>query len=145
MRRAAIAVLCAALIAATEAGAADQGKPASPPAAAAPSTPPTPTERPPPYEPQLLRLAELTGALAYLRDVCGARDGDQFRARMAKLLEAEGISDTRRDLLAGAYNRGFRDYQTSYRVCTPVADQVIARLLSETAKLASELASRFGS
>jgi uncharacterized protein (TIGR02301 family) len=107
-------------------------------------TPPPATERPPPYEPQLLRLAGMMGALAYLRDLCGAGDGDKFRAGMKGLLEAEGVSESRRDLLAGAYNQGFRDYETTYRVCTPAAAEVIDRYLSETARLAAEVAGRYG-
>ena len=117
--------------------------PPKPQPAAAPAPPPQ--EPPPPYEPQLLRLAEVVGALAYLRDLCGASDGSEFRSKMEKLLESDGVTDSRRDLLAGAYNRGFRDYATTYRTCTPVADKVIARLLAETAHLAAEVAGRFGS
>jgi uncharacterized protein (TIGR02301 family) len=63
---------------------------------------------------------------------------------MAKLLESEGLSDAKRELLAGAYNRGFRDYETTYRTCTPSAGEIILRLLAETGKLTSELASRYG-
>jgi uncharacterized protein (TIGR02301 family) len=109
----------------------------------APASPPT-AERPPPYEPQLLRLAAMMGALAYLRDLCGAGDGDKFRAKMAGLLDAEGVSESRRDLLAGAYNQGFRDYETTYRLCTPAAAEVINRYLAETARLAAEVAGRYG-
>jgi len=86
----------------------------------------------------------MMGALAYLRDLCGAGDGDKFRAGMAGLLEAEGVSESRRDLLAGAYNQGFRDYETTYRICTPAAAEVIKRYLSETARLAAEVAGRYG-
>ena len=86
----------------------------------------------------------MTGALAYLRNLCGAGDGEKFRARMAELLEAEGVSEARRDLLAGAYNRGFRDYQTTYRICTPAATAVIDHYLTETARLAAEVAGRYG-
>jgi uncharacterized protein (TIGR02301 family) len=107
------------------------------------STPPA-AEQPPPYEPQLLRLAEMMGALAYLRNLCGAGDADMFRARMAALLDAEGVTDSRRGLLAGAYNRGFRDYQTTYRVCTPAANAVVSRYLSEMARIAAEVAGRYG-
>ena len=110
----------------------------------APETAPPAAEPPPPYEPQLLRLAQMMGALAYLRNLCGAGDGDQFRGRMAALLDAEGVIEARRDLLAGAYNQGFRDYETTYRVCTPAANEVIARYLSETARIAAEVAGRYG-
>jgi uncharacterized protein (TIGR02301 family) len=120
-------------------------KAASPPAAKAPPEPAPPAaERPPPYEPQLLRLAEMIGALAYLRNLCGDGDGDKFRGKMAALLEAEGATEQRRDLLAGAYNRAFEDYQTSYRVCTPAAREVISRYLNETARLAADVVGRYG-
>jgi uncharacterized protein (TIGR02301 family) len=92
----------------------------------------------------LLRLAEIMGALAYLRDLCGAGDGAKFRARMATLLEAEGTSESQRDLLAGAYNRGFQDYEITYRACTPAADEVVSSFLSEMARLAGEVANRYG-
>jgi len=144
MTRLAIGCLGLALLAAAPALAAETAppKPAAAPAAPAQAQP---AEPPPPYEPQLLRLAEVTGALAYLRDLCGAGDGSQFRSGMEKLLGAEGIGGSRRDLLAGAYNKGFRDYETTYRTCTPIADKVIARLLTEASHLAAEVAGRFGS
>jgi uncharacterized protein (TIGR02301 family) len=84
------------------------------------------------------------GALTYLRDLCGQKDGADFRAKMAALLEAEGVDGQRRDLLAGAYNKGFRDYAASYRVCGPAANAVIERYLAETARLAADLVSRYG-
>jgi uncharacterized protein (TIGR02301 family) len=143
--RAALAALSLAALLAGRAGAAETSAPKAAPAPQAqPAQAPPPAEHPPPYEPQLLRLAEMSGALAYLRNLCGAGDGEKFRARMAELLEAEGVSDARRDLLAGAYNRGFRDYQTTYRACTPAAAEVIDRYLSETARLAAEVAGRYG-
>jgi len=112
--------------------------------APAPAAPPPPSAPLPPYEPQLLRLAELMGALAYLRDLCGQGDSAEFRAKMAALLDAEGLDEQRRDLLAGAYNKGFRDYATSYRACGPAANAVIERFLTEMARLAADLASRYG-
>ena len=146
MTRAALAALGVAALLAGRAGAVETSAPkAAPPPQAQPApAPPPAAEHPPPYEPQLLRLAEMSGALAYLRNLCGAGDGEKFRVRMAELLEAEGVSEARRDLLAGAYNRGFRDYQTTYRVCTPAAGAVIDRYLSETARLAAEVAGRYG-
>ena len=152
MRRAALAAVGVAALVALggRAGAAETGPPGAPasktaPAAnAAPAPAPPAAERPPPYEPQLLRLAEMMGALAYLRDLCGAGDGDKFRAGMAGLLGAEGVSEARRDRLAGAYNRGFQDYRTTYRTCTPAANAIIARYLAETARLTADVAGRYG-
>ena len=113
--------------------------------APAPTPAPTPTaEPPPPYEPQMLRLSELMGALAYLRDLCQDGDGAEFRDRMAKLMEAEARTQERKDLFAGAFNRGFNDYQLTYRVCTPSAKEIVARFLDESARIAKDVANRYG-
>ncbi len=149
MKRAAALSLALAMVVARADLASAAAAPA-PKAAAAPSapssTPPaltTPTP-PPPYEPQLIRLAELMGALAYLRDLCGQGDSAEFRAKMAALLAVEPNDAQRRDQLAGAYNRSFQDYATSYRACGPSAAAIIERDLAETARLTSDLANRYG-
>jgi uncharacterized protein (TIGR02301 family) len=122
---------------------------AAKPAAAkpAPAETPTPTpatgESPPPYEPQLLRLAELIGALAYLRDLCGDGDGAAFRDKMASLIDTEGTTEARKESLAGAFNRGFRDYELTYRACTPIARDVVARFLDEASRIAKDVANRY--
>jgi uncharacterized protein (TIGR02301 family) len=148
MRRTVTLVLAAALAApplapASAAETQSEKKPAAAaPAAQAPPAPVAPAA--PPYQPQLLRLAELMGALAYLRDLCGHRDGDEFRAKMTALLATDAVDAERRDLLAGAYNKGFADYARSYHTCGPVADAVIKRYLVEASRLAADVASRYG-
>lgn len=99
---------------------------------------------PPAYQARLDRLAELMGTLSYLRDLCGDGDGAQWRDRMQTLLAAEGTSPDRRDRLAGSFNRGFADYRLTYRSCTPAAGLVIARALTEGAKLAAAVSTQFG-
>ena len=116
----------------------------APPKPAAAPEPPPAAETPPPYEPQLLRLAELMGALAYLRDLCGAHDADVYRAKMASLLEVEAKSEARKEGLAGAYNRGFGEYGLFYRACTPAAKEIIARFLDEAARISADVANRYG-
>ena len=115
-----------------------------PPAKPAPAETAPPVDAPPPYEPQLLRLAELMGALAYLRDLCGESDANAFHDKMAMLMDAEAKSQSRKDSLAGAYNRSFRDYEISYRACTPAAREVTSRFLTEAAGLTADLANRYG-
>jgi len=109
-------------------------------------TPPPPAQEapPPPYEPQLLRLSEILGALSWLREICGDKDGEQWRASMRAIMEAEAPTETRRQRLAGAYNRGFRNYETLHRTCTPNAEIIIDRFLEEGGKLANEVTNRFG-
>ncbi|THD43986.1 MAG: TIGR02301 family protein [Bradyrhizobium sp.] len=117
------------------------------PVAAKPAPAPTPTpttpEVPPPYEPQLLRLSEIIGALSYLRDLCGDGDGDAFRAKFSTLVDTEGATETRKDALAGAFNRGFRDYQLTYRACTPTAREIITRFLDEAEHISRDVANRY--
>jgi uncharacterized protein (TIGR02301 family) len=92
----------------------------------------------------LLRLAELMGALSYLRDLCRDGDGGAFRDRFAKLMEVEAPVAERKEALAGAFNRGFGDYQLTYRICTSSAREAIARYLDETQKIAHFVATRYG-
>jgi len=118
--------------------------PPKPAATPAPTPTPTPAEAPPPYEPQLLRLAELMGALSYLRDLCQAGDGAQFRDKMSRLLEAEAHTEERKAALAGAFNRGFGDYALTYRTCTSNATEVIGHYLEEASRIARDIAGRYG-
>jgi uncharacterized protein (TIGR02301 family) len=139
---AALAVTVAPLAAQTQ-----TAQPAKPVAPASPAATPTPTpaqpDAPPPYEAQLLRLAEIIGALAYLRDLCGDGDGASFRAKFADLVGAEGTTDARKEALAGAFNRGFRDYELTYRSCAPTAHEIVARFLDEASRIARDVANRY--
>ena len=140
-----LAAILGLALAIAPAGAPAQTMAAAPKAAAQSEPPKPPPEAPPaPYEPQLLRLAELMGALAYLRDLCGDADGEQWRQRMSAVIDAEAASPARRDKLAGAYNKGFRGYETTYRSCTDNAGVVIARFIDEGTRLAHEIGNRYG-
>jgi uncharacterized protein (TIGR02301 family) len=109
-----------------------------------PGSVPSPIEEPPPpYEPQLLRLAEILGALTYLKDICGAPDADQWRTRMQALLDAEPKTQLRKDHLAGAYNRGFNGYELTYNTCTDSARLIIQRFMTEGEKITHDVANRF--
>ncbi len=117
-------------------------------AAAAPkeaAKPPPPTEETlPPYDPELLRLAEILGALTYLNALCDANAPGDWRSKMQELLDSEGRTSIRRERLAGSYNRGFRDYERTYRFCTPNAQAAIGRFLAEGSKISREVVSRYG-
>ena len=118
---------------------------ARPKTEAPPPAAPTPLESgAPPYEVPLQRLAELLGALSYLRDLCGNADGGEFRARMSALLDAEAAVGPRRERIAGYFNRGWREYELIHRTCTPVSRLVVQRSMDEAGRLARELSSRFG-
>lgn len=111
----------------------------------APEQKPAAEPPPAPYEPQLLRLSEILGALAYLRELCGApKEGEELRKQMSALLDAEASTAARRARFAGAYNKGFRGFELTYRTCTANAELVVERYLAEGAQIAREVASRFG-
>ncbi|BDV32590.1 TIGR02301 family protein [Methylocystis iwaonis] len=99
---------------------------------------------PPPYEGQLMRLSEIIGALAFLRDLCGEKDGEEWRDKMSALLDADAPSGPRRDKYVSAFNRGFRGYELTYRVCTPNAKAATSRYLDEAGRISRDLTYRFG-
>jgi uncharacterized protein (TIGR02301 family) len=96
-----------------------------------------------PYENDLQRLSEILGALHYLRDICGAREGQTWRNEMQSLIEAEAPSGERREKLTASFNRGYKGFQQSYRTCTPAADVAIRRYLEEGAKIARDITARY--
>jgi uncharacterized protein (TIGR02301 family) len=120
----------------------DAGKsgPAAAPADAHSSAP----EERPLYEGQMLRLAEVLGALSFLRNLCGANDAPQWYEKMRALIDAEAGTTAERERLAGSYNRGFNGYALTYRRCNASAEAAITRFLDEGGRLAATISSRFG-
>jgi uncharacterized protein (TIGR02301 family) len=98
---------------------------------------------PAPYDRDLQRLAEILGALHYLRALCGANEGQKWRNEMQALVDAETPAGERRDKLVAGFNRGYRGFQQTYRTCTPAADLVIRRYLVEGAKISRDITARY--
>lgn len=96
-----------------------------------------------PYDADLQRLAEILGALQYLRTLCNAKDGQKWRDQMQALLEAEAPNGERRRRIVANYNRGYRGFQQTYRTCTPSADLVIRRYLQEGARISRDITARY--
>jgi uncharacterized protein (TIGR02301 family) len=112
---------------------------------AAPAVPPPEQDvAPQPYEPDLLKLAEIIGSMAFLRTICEGQEKGIWPARMTKLIEAEGRTQAIKERLAGAYNRGFSSYALVHRECTSVAREAGARLARDGDELSRKLANRFG-
>lgn len=146
MRR--LGVLLALLALAQPLAAQPSARPNTPTPTAAPPRPAAPAapdpNAPPPYEPQIMRLAELLGALHHLRTVCQEPDANQWRDRLAALIEAEAPPADRRDRLAGSFNASFRTWARSYRTCTPAAREASRIFLGETARIAADVKARYG-
>ena len=96
-----------------------------------------------PFDPDLLRLAEILGSLHYLRGICGANEGQKWRNQMQALVDAETPSGDRRDRMIASFNRGYRGFQQSYRTCTPAANTAIRRYLAEGSKISRDLTARY--
>jgi len=121
--------------------AAVKAEPAKPaPAAAVEAAPPA-------YQPQLLRLSEIMGALAALDPLCGEpagkADGAGWRAAMQRLMDSQDAGPLQRERLAGAYNHGLRGYEYFHRRCTPVGELARRRLLDEGERLAREITTQY--
>jgi uncharacterized protein (TIGR02301 family) len=93
-----------------------------------------------PYDDKLLRLSEILGAVHYLRELCGANDGQLWRDRMRELMDTEGSSALRRAKLTRSFNNGYRSYSRTYSSCSSTAKVAIDRFLAEGADIADNLA-----
>ncbi len=96
-----------------------------------------------PFEPGLMRLAEILGSLHFLRNLCGEK-GDRWRAEMEKLLESEKPDPERRARFIASFNRGYRSFNGTYTQCTASATEAIGRYMREGEQLSRDIASRYG-
>ena len=76
-------------------------------------------------------MAEIIGSVAFLRSLCTLPDAGEWPQRMQQLMDAEGTTPGRKERLAGAYNKGYRAFALTYRVCTPSATEATNRYLKE--------------
>jgi uncharacterized protein (TIGR02301 family) len=96
-----------------------------------------------PFDADLQRLAEILGALHYLRGVCGSNEGQKWRSEMQALVDAETPSGERRSRMIASFNRGYNGFQQTYRSCTPAATVAIRRYLEEGSKISRDLTARY--
>lgn len=114
-------------------------------AAPAPPPPAPVEEKPTPYDPRLVRLSEVLGALHYLRNLCNDTDEPQWRAAMEKLLATETANEPKRkERMTASFNRGYRSFASVYTTCTPQATAAEERYRNEGATLVGEITARFG-
>jgi uncharacterized protein (TIGR02301 family) len=92
-----------------------------------------------PYDDRLFRLSEILGAVHYLRELCGADEGQQWRERMSELVQSEGSSALRKAKLTRSFNKGYQSYSRTYNTCSPSAQNAINRFITEGATIADTL------
>ena len=98
---------------------------------------------PAPFDGDLQRLAEIMGALHYLRALCGANEGAKWRNEMQALIDAEVPAGERREKVVASFNRGYRGFQQTYRTCTPAAELAVRRYLDEGARISRDITARY--
>jgi uncharacterized protein (TIGR02301 family) len=96
-----------------------------------------------PFDADLQRLAEVLGALHYLRGICGANEGSKWRNEMQALIDAETPTGDRRTRMIAGFNRGYNGFQQTYRTCTPAATVAIRRYIEEGSKISRDLTARY--
>ena len=96
-----------------------------------------------PFDGDLQRLAEILGALHYLRGICGTNEGPKWRNQMQALIDAETPTGDRRTRMIAGFNRGYNGFQQTYRTCTPAASVAIRRYVEEGAKISRDLTARY--
>ena len=104
---------------------------------------PARAQAPAPFDGNLQRLAEIMGALHYLRALCGANEGAKWRNEMQALVDAETPSGDRRARMIAGFNRGYNGFQQTYRTCTPAASIAIRRYIEEGSKISRDLTARY--
>jgi uncharacterized protein (TIGR02301 family) len=92
-----------------------------------------------PYDDRLMRLAEILGAVHFLRELCGANEGQYWRERMDELIRAEGSSALRQARMTRGFNQGYRNYARTYSACTPTAQTTITRFMAEGVQISDGL------
>ena len=100
-------------------------------------------DAPAPFDGDLQRLAEILGALHYLRGICGTNEGPKWRNEMQALLDAETPSGDRWTRMIAGFNRGYNGFQQTYRTCTPAASVAIRRYVEEGARISRDLTARY--
>lgn len=97
-----------------------------------------------PYDDQMMRLAEILGALHHLRPLCGADEGQVWREQMTALIAAEQPSTERKRRLTERFNSAYQGLAATHHVCTEAARALIERYTAEGAALAQEVVTRWG-
>lgn len=91
-----------------------------------------------------MRLAEILGALHYLRHLCKADDGNTWRDQMQALLDSEQPTEERRQRMVDRFNRGYESFRSVYRECTAAATLASERYLDEGTRIAADITARYG-
>ena len=91
---------------------------------------------------EMMRLAEVLGAVHYLRPLCGSHEGQKWRNQMIRMLDSVPTSGDEKQVLISHFNIFYYRYRDAYPHCTRHAVKDANRLVSEGQRLAEALARR---
>ena len=97
----------------------------------------------PPYENQMIQLAETLGSLHYLSNLCSDKTS-LWRDQMNELITAEKADTNRRKMLISAFNNSYRTYSDNYSQCTDQALKAVERFKQQGEKLTEALVAHYG-
>lgn len=97
----------------------------------------------PPYENDLLRLAEILGGVQYLHSLCSGQQSTFWSDQLNTLLDTEVTETIRRRKFAEHFNLGYRGYAATHRICTPIARQALQDHITEGIEISEYLTNRY--
>lgn len=97
----------------------------------------------PPYENQMIQLAQTLGSLHYLSNLCGTKT-TLWRDQMNTLLTTEKADAARRKVLISGFNNSYQSYADNYNQCTDQALKAIERFKIQGEKLSDGLIAHYG-
>ena len=89
---------------------------------------------------EMVRLAEVLGAVHYLRPLCGSHEGQKWRNQMIRMLDFVHTSGDEKQVLISHFNIYYYRYRDAYPHCTGQAVRDANRMMSEGQRLAADLA-----
>ena len=97
----------------------------------------------PPFEDDLLRLAEIIGALEYLHPLCARQKAGVWKVEMANLLDSVGADPARRARHIAHYNQAYARFTQLHRSCTEVTTKIVDIYEKEAIVLTRQMANEF--
>ena len=92
------------------------------------------------YRADMVRLAEVLGAVHLLREKCGSREGQMWRRKMLEMLDIEASDKKERDMLVNHFNRSYYAMRVNHSRCSMRTISEMNAYIDEGAALAGRLA-----
>jgi uncharacterized protein (TIGR02301 family) len=92
------------------------------------------------YRADMVRLAEVLGAVHLLRERCGGREGQMWRRKMLEMLDIEASRKKDRDMLVNHFNKSYYAMRVNHSRCSMRTISEMNAYIDEGAAVAGRLA-----